>query len=152
MKVKALMVVLVSSFMIIIGATQISAHSQSKEELKKFYETRIVNKIDKCQLKTMLKTSRSENLQLTAQKAANQARFLSLNKDMLVNEMIEKVIGQKTYKIELKYPKGRKVGEIKSSKLYVEIAKILGVDNYKKLTGEGLNTLKIRLTMLKNKK
>ena len=48
----------------------------------------------------MLKTSRSENLQLAAEIAANQARFLSLNKDMLVNEMMVKGIGQKTYKIE----------------------------------------------------
>jgi len=100
MKVKALMVIFVSSFMIMIGATQISAESQSDEQLKKFYETCIAKKITRCQSKTMLKTSRSENLQLTAEVAANQARFLSLNKDMLVNEMIEKGIGQKPYKIE----------------------------------------------------
>jgi len=100
MKVKALMVIFMWSFMIIIGSTQISAHSKSNEKLQKFYETCIAKKIAKCQSKTMLKISRSENLQLTAEIAANQARFLSLNKDTLVNEMMEKNIGQKPYKIE----------------------------------------------------
>jgi len=100
MKVKALMVIFVSSFMIMIGATQISAQSQSDEHLKKIYETCIAKKIAKCQSKTILKTSRSENLQLTAEIAANQARFLSLNKDTLVNEMMEEGIGQKPYQIE----------------------------------------------------
>jgi len=100
MRTKALMVIFVSIFMIMIGPFQISAESQSDEHLKKIYETCIAKKITRCQSKTMLKTSRSENLQLTAEIAANQARFLSLNKDMLVNEMIEKGIGQKPYQIE----------------------------------------------------
>jgi hypothetical protein len=100
MTLKAVMVIFVSSFMIMIGATQTSAESQSDEHQKKIYETCIVKKIVKCQSKTILKTSRSENLQLTAKIAANQARFLSLNKDTLVNEMMEEGIGQKPYKIE----------------------------------------------------
>ena len=100
MKVKALMVIFVSSLMIMLGVGQISAESQSDEHLIKIYETCIVKKIAKCQSKTILKTSRSENLQLTAEIAADQVRFLSLNKDTLVNEMMEKGIGQKPYKIE----------------------------------------------------
>lgn len=100
MKVKALMVIFMWSFMIIIGSTQISAHSQSNEKLRKFYETCIAKKIAKCQSKTMLKLSKSENLQLTAEIAVNQVRFLSLNKETLVNEMMEKNIGRKPYKIE----------------------------------------------------
>ena len=101
MKVKALMVIFLSSFIIITDATQISAQSQSDEHLKKFYETCIAKKIAKCQSKTILKTSRSENLQVTAETAAEQAHFLTLNKATLVNEMMEKNIGQKQYKIEL---------------------------------------------------
>jgi hypothetical protein len=100
MKVQALMVIFLSSLMIMIGAGQISAESQSDGHLKKKYETCIVKKIAKCQSKTNLKTSRSENLQLTAEIAADQVRFLSLNKNTLVNEMMEKGIGQKPYKIE----------------------------------------------------
>jgi hypothetical protein len=94
------MVILVPSFMIMLGTNQICAESQSNENQKEIYEICIAKKIAKCQSKTILKTSRSENLQLTAEIAANQARFLSLNKDALVNEMMEKNIGQKPYKIE----------------------------------------------------
>ena len=100
MKVKALMVIFVSSLMIMLGVGQISAESQSDEHLIKIYETCIVKKIAKCQSKTILETSRSENLQLAAEIAADQVRFLSLNKDTLVNEMMEKGIGPKPYKIE----------------------------------------------------
>lgn len=39
-------------------------------------------------------------------KAEKQVRFLTLNKDMLVDEMIQQDIGQKPYKIE-KYLKKR---------------------------------------------
>ena len=44
MKVKTLMVIFVSCFMIMIGATQIYAESQSDEHLIKIYETCIVKK------------------------------------------------------------------------------------------------------------
>ena len=100
MTAKSLIVIFLSCFMIMIGATQIYAESQSDEHLIKIYETCIVKKIAKCQSKTILETSRSENLQLAAEIAADQVRFLSLNKDILVNEMMEKDIGQKPYKIE----------------------------------------------------
>jgi hypothetical protein len=99
-KVKSLVAIFALGIMIVAGASPISAHSQSNEKLQKFYETCIAKKIAKCQSKTMLQTSKSENLQLTAEKAASQARFLSLNKEMLVNEMMEKDIGRKPYKIE----------------------------------------------------
>jgi len=100
MKVKALMVIFVSSFMIITGAIQVSAQSQSDEYLRGFYETCIAEKIAKCQSKSIFKNSKSKNLQLTAETAAEQARFLTLNKDKLANEMMEQNIGQKPYKIE----------------------------------------------------
>ena len=100
MKVKALMIVFLSSFIVITGATQMSAQSQSDEHLKKMYETRIAKKIAKCQSKIILKSSRSENLQETAETAAEQAHFLTLNKDTLVGEMMERNIGPKPYKIE----------------------------------------------------
>ena len=47
-----------------------------------------------------LKTSRSEHLRLTAEKAEKEVRFLTLNKDILVVEMIKQYIGQRPYKIE----------------------------------------------------
>ena len=68
--------------------------------LKEFYEICIEKKIAKCQSKIILKTSRSKNLQLTAESASEQISFLTLNKATLINEMIELNIGQKPYKIE----------------------------------------------------
>jgi hypothetical protein len=100
MKAKLFMVIFVVSTIIVTDAFQKSAQSQSDIQLKKFYESYIAGKITKCQSKTLLKISKSKNLRLTAEKAAEQARFLKLNRDKLVNEMMEQDIGQKPYKIE----------------------------------------------------
>lgn len=106
MKVKELIILGLASVMIFAGAVQIAAESQSDEQLNTFYENYISEKIVKSQSKTNLKTSKSENLRLAAEKAEKQVRFLTLNKDILVDEMIQQDIGQKPYKIE-KYLKKR---------------------------------------------
>ena len=100
MKAKELIIIGLAGVMILTGAVQIAAESQSDEQLNKFYEDYISEKIAKSQSKTSLKTSRSENLRLAAEKAEKQVRFLTLNKDILVDEMIKQDIGQKPYKIE----------------------------------------------------
>jgi hypothetical protein len=100
MKVKELIIIGLAGVMIFTGAVQIAAESRSDEQLTKFYENYISEKIAKSQSKTNLKTSRSENLRLTAEKEEKQVRFLTLNKDILVDEMIDQDIGQKPYKIE----------------------------------------------------
>jgi hypothetical protein len=106
MKAKELFIIGLASVMIFAGAIQIAAESQSDEQLNAFYENYISEKIAKNQSKTSLKTSRSENLRLAAEKAEKQVMFLTLNKDILVDEMTEQDIGQKPYKIE-KYLKER---------------------------------------------
>jgi hypothetical protein len=100
MKVKELIIIGLAGVMIFTGAVQIAAESQSDEQLYKFYDNYVSEKIAKRQSKTNLKTSRSENLQRTAEKAEKQVRFLTLNKDILVDGMIKQDIGQKPYKIE----------------------------------------------------
>jgi hypothetical protein len=100
MKAKELIIIGLAGVMIFTGAVQIAAESQSDEQLTKFYETYISEKIAKSQSKTTLKTSRSENLRLAAEKAEKQVRFLTLNKDILVDEMIKQDIGQRPYKID----------------------------------------------------
>jgi hypothetical protein len=100
MKAKELFIIVLAGAMIFTGAVQIAAESQSDEQLNEFYETYISEKIAKSQSKTLLKTSRSENLRLAAEKAEKQVRFLTLNKDILVDEMIEQDIGQRPYKIQ----------------------------------------------------
>ena len=100
MKTEVLIIIFMVSVMIIAGVVIVSAQLQPDEQLKKFYEDYIAEKIAKCKSKTILKTSKSENLRLTAKKASKKARFLMLNRDQLVNGMIQQDIGQKPYKIE----------------------------------------------------
>lgn len=106
MKAKELIIIGLAGAMIFANAVQIAAESQSDEQLNKFYDNYIAKKIADNQSKTNLKTSRSENLRLRAAKAEKQATFLTLNRDILVDGMIEQDIGQKPYKIE-KYLKKR---------------------------------------------
>ena len=100
MRTKELIAIGIAGTMILIGAVPITAESPSNEQLAKFYENYIFEKIDKNQSKASLKTSRSKNLRLVGAKAEKQAAFLTLKRDILVDEMMKQHIGQKPYKIE----------------------------------------------------
>jgi len=101
MKYKRLIVIFWVIAIIVSGAAQITAQSESDNHMKKYYEDCIAEKIAKCQSKIDMEKSRSKNLRLNAAIAAEKARFLSLNLDMLVEEMVEKNIGRKVYKIDV---------------------------------------------------
>jgi hypothetical protein len=49
--------------MLFIGIVPSIAKSESKDQLVKYYESFIEKRISNCKAKTVLKTSRSENLQ-----------------------------------------------------------------------------------------
>jgi predicted phage tail protein len=100
MKYKRLIVNFWVSVMILSGVAQIAAESQSDGHLKKYYEACIAEKIAKCQSKTDMEKSRSKNLRLDAAMAAEKVRFLSLNMDLLVEQMVEQNVGKKFYKID----------------------------------------------------
>jgi len=85
--------------LVTISSVKIAAQSQPDDPQKKFYETCLSEKIAKYQSKTVLKNSKSKNLRLTAETATQKARFLTLNKNMLVEEMIEQDIDTKRYLI-----------------------------------------------------
>lgn len=94
------MILFWASVMILSGTAQLSAQSQPEGQLEKYYEAFIAEKIAKCQSKIELEKSRSENLRQDAAIAAEKARFLSLNTDVLIEEMVEQDIGKKPYKID----------------------------------------------------
>jgi len=73
---------------------------QPVDPQKKFYAVCLSEEIVKCQSKTILKNSKSRNLRLTAETAAQKAKFLTLNRKMLVEEMIEQDIDTKRYQID----------------------------------------------------
>ena len=56
--------------------------------------------ISKCHSKAQLKESKSANLQSCAAEKLKKANFLSMNKEMLIKEMVNKGIDAKQYKIE----------------------------------------------------
>ena len=86
--------------MAIIGAALAAEKSVSKDQLVKYFESCITKKISNCSAKTALKTSRSMNLRRKADLATRQVTFFTINKDILINEMVDQGIGQKHYKVE----------------------------------------------------
>ena len=92
-------VLLAGLFVMVINAP-VKAQSESKEDLAKYYESCIVQKIYHCKSKTVMKTSRSVNLQRKANLAARQVMFLTTNKNILIHEMVEQEISPKPYKVE----------------------------------------------------
>ena len=92
-------VLLAGLFVMVINAP-VKAQSESKEDLAKYYESCILKKIDNCRSKTVLKTSRSANLQRKAQLATKKVKFLKTNKNILIDEMVEQEISPKRYKVE----------------------------------------------------
>ena len=100
MKYQRLAILFWLSVMILPGFAQIAAQSQSDGNLKKYYEACIAEKIAKCQSKTEMEKSRLKNLRLDAAIAAEKARFLSVNMDVLIEEMTERNVGKKSYKID----------------------------------------------------
>ena len=101
MRYKRLVIIFLTSVMMLSGATLVAAKPQPENQLEKYYEARIAEKIAKYQSKTELAKSRSKNLRLDAAIATEKATFLSLNKDILVKEMVEQNVGRKPYKIDV---------------------------------------------------
>ena len=86
--------------MVIMSTAPAKSQSESRGELIKYYENCIVKKINNCKGKTVLKTSKSVNLQRKADLATRQITFLMTNKNMLIHEMVEQEISPKQYKVE----------------------------------------------------
>ena len=100
MKAKTWWHVSLALVIVLTGSAGAIAQTASKDQLISYYERCITKKISNCNAKTVLHTSRSVHLRQKADLAARQIQFLSANKDMLINEMLEQGIGPKRYKVE----------------------------------------------------
>jgi hypothetical protein len=101
MKKQILLVIFVTILACFLGAfSAICGEVEKDTRLKNYYEDFITSKISKCYSKAQLKKSKSVHLQSCAAKEVKKAIFLSENKEMLIDEMIKRDIGVKTYKIE----------------------------------------------------
>jgi hypothetical protein len=93
------------SLMVAVGAVCGMLHSPGisgeKANLPQFYENCIVKMIEKCESQTrLLRTSSATDLRNYARVQAQIARFLSAEKETLVNIMIQLQLEPKEYKIE----------------------------------------------------
>ena len=100
MTAKVLCIGFLVGLMAIMSTVSVKSQSESRDELIKYYENIIVKKICNCKGKTVLKTSRSVNLQRKADLATRQITFLTKNKNLLIHEMVEQEIVPKQYKVE----------------------------------------------------
>ena len=100
MRVTVWCIVFMAGLMVNSNISPSSAQSSSSKDLAKYYESCIVKKIYNCKGKTVLKTSRSVNLQRKANLATKQVTFLTTNKNILIEEMVEEGISPKRYKVE----------------------------------------------------
>ena len=85
----------------LIGAFPANGVCGEAEQLKEHYEEYISQSIAKNQSKANLQTSKSENLRTCGALCEKKVVFLTNNRDILVNEMIENRIGTKSYRIDL---------------------------------------------------
>ena len=96
---------IVTSLMIVVGAfigVQ-NPHKMTGEnkDLTKVYETSIVKKIEKCEMRAeLLYASNSVTLWNYADLQAKKAEFFDAQKDMLIHKMVQKQLEPKRYKIE----------------------------------------------------
>ena len=91
------MIVMALALMVALPNT---GQAGENEQLKKYYKDYISKCILKNQSKAGLQTSKSANLRSSGALCAQKVAFLTRNRDVLVDEMIENKIGTKPYKID----------------------------------------------------
>lgn len=85
----------------LIGLHYPAGIAGEKKDLAKVYESCIVRKIAKCESQAdLLHTSRSVTLRNYADLQTKKAQFLDAEKEILINQMIQKQLEPKQYKIE----------------------------------------------------
>ena len=97
--------VLLTGLMIFVGALIGGLHptevAGQKEDLTKVYENCIVKKIEKCESQAdLLHTSGSVTLRQYAELQDKKAQFFYLEKETLINLMIQNRLEPKQYKME----------------------------------------------------
>ena len=100
MKSQILLILAVTIFAIFLGASTAISDENNSDQLTKFYENFIIEKIAQCNSKAKLIKSSSSNIQNWAEIESNKAAFFGEKKDMLIKELIKNDIGRKPYKIE----------------------------------------------------
>lgn len=100
MKEKALIVIFALGVIISVSGYPSIGLSIDETDIMEFYESCIDSEIAKCTSKAVFLNSQSPNLRRYGKIETQKAKFLSNAKDMLIDEMIDKRIDPKYYKVE----------------------------------------------------
>jgi hypothetical protein len=100
MRGKKFVIATIIMVFIFMGALSATGKGGQNEQLKEYYKDYIAKCISKNQSKAGLQASKSANLRSCGVLSQKKVIFLTNNQNMLVNEMIEKQVGKKPYKIE----------------------------------------------------
>ena len=99
MRILAYLIITMVMVVALVGAYSVTAEAGETEQLRYLYSNYIIEAISKSHSKSGLVNSKSENLQNSGVLARQKAVFLTLNHDILVDEMIENEVGTKPYQI-----------------------------------------------------
>ena len=100
MKILAYAIFTMVMVVALVGAYSMTAEAGEIEQLRNLYSNYITEVISKSHSKSGLVKSKSQNLQSSGVIARQKAVFLTVNHDMLVDEMVENEVGTKPYQIE----------------------------------------------------
>jgi hypothetical protein len=82
------------------GAYSMRAEAGEAEQLRNIYSGCIVEAISRCHSKSALVDSKSENLRTSGRLARQKAIFLTVNHDVLVEEMVANEVGTRQYQVD----------------------------------------------------
>lgn len=97
MKANAYVLASLVGIFVLVGVFAVAGFAGEKVQVKKLYSDFITKAIEKNHSKATLRRSRSANLQSAAAVAIQKARFLSVNRTRLIDEMVKKQVGLKYY-------------------------------------------------------
>lgn len=97
MKANAYILATIVGIFILVGVFAAAGFAGEKVQVKKLYSDYITKAIEKNQSKATLRRSRSTNLQSAAAVAIRKARFFSVNRTRLIDEMVKEQVGLKYY-------------------------------------------------------
>lgn len=100
MKILAYALMTMVMVVALTGAYSMTAEAGEARQLRNLYSNYIIESISKSYSKSGLVKSKSENLKATGAIARQKAVFLTVNHDVLVDEMVEKEVGTKQYQID----------------------------------------------------
>ena len=111
MQSKSFFIVLIFGLVVSIFIFPSMSFSGDFEKSKQFYNNCIVKQISKCQSKSIMLTSNSENLREYALLKSRKAEFFADEKDRLIKEMVKREIGLNDYQVE--YYLNKRFNELK---------------------------------------